>query len=95
MTHLISPAEIRRRRLALGLSQDELGELLSVAQNTIARWERDELEPEHPGMLKLAFDALENNWTLSKHTKDEIAQRKRRIEALGKRVRTNLNNLKS
>ena len=34
--------------LNLGLSQMELAEKLTVSQNTIARWERGELEPEHP-----------------------------------------------
>jgi transcriptional regulator with XRE-family HTH domain len=35
----VTPAELRERRVALGLSQTELAELLGVTQNTVSRWE--------------------------------------------------------
>lgn len=52
-------SEIRGYRERLKMTQVQLGEALNVARNTIARWERDELQPENPAMLKLALDQLE------------------------------------
>ncbi|MBI3977409.1 MAG: helix-turn-helix domain-containing protein [Chloroflexi bacterium] len=51
-------AKLRQRRLALGLSQEKLAQLLGVSANTIARWERGELGIRHPAMLGRALDAL-------------------------------------
>lgn len=39
----MTPAEIRRTRGALGLSQAEFGSLLHVAPTTISRWETGNL----------------------------------------------------
>lgn len=50
--------QIREKRTALGMTQAELGDALGVAKNTIARWERDELTPQSPEMLRLAFVGL-------------------------------------
>jgi putative zinc finger/helix-turn-helix YgiT family protein len=36
---LLSPEQIRQHRTALGLTQQELGDLLSVAVSTLSRWE--------------------------------------------------------
>jgi transcriptional regulator with XRE-family HTH domain len=41
---LMSGDELRERRLALRLTQEELANFLSVTPNTIARWERGERE---------------------------------------------------
>jgi DNA-binding transcriptional regulator YiaG len=63
----ISGTQIRRQREALGLSQAQLGRHLTVAANTIARWERGELKVEHPGMLLLALNELrQRNGSLSR-----------------------------
>lgn len=35
--------EVRRLRVQLGLTQVQLAELVGVASNSIARWERDEM----------------------------------------------------
>ena len=40
--------KIRNIREKLKLTQAELGERLGVAGNTVARWERGEVQPEHP-----------------------------------------------
>jgi DNA-binding transcriptional regulator YiaG len=37
-------AELRRLRKRMKLTQKELGEKLGVTENTVARWERDEVK---------------------------------------------------
>jgi transcriptional regulator with XRE-family HTH domain len=49
---------LRVTRELLGLTQEELGDALAVAKNTIARWEREEMKIENPRMLALALEAL-------------------------------------
>jgi predicted ATPase/DNA-binding XRE family transcriptional regulator len=55
----MGPADLRGRRQALHLSQADLGRALGVARNTVARWERGELEIHHAEMVALAMDLLE------------------------------------
>ena len=50
------PQKILQIRKRLGLSQAGLGELLGVAGNTVARWERGELAP--PKVAELAAEYL-------------------------------------
>jgi len=50
-------AKLRERRLALGLTQQALADKLEVTQNTVARWERDEMAS--PGFLHLALKWIE------------------------------------
>jgi transcriptional regulator with XRE-family HTH domain len=50
-------AKLRERRLALGLTQQALADKLEVTQNTVARWERDEMA--NPGFLHLALKWIE------------------------------------
>jgi transcriptional regulator with XRE-family HTH domain len=64
--------EIKRARLSLGLSQEELAQLFGTTGNTVARWERDESTPAYPGILRLAFEALQVR-KLS-HEDDELKQ---------------------
>ena len=51
--------EIRERRKKLGLTQVQLGEKLGIHSNTIARWEQDTLNIQHPELVSLALTALE------------------------------------
>src|SRR5579859_1400574 len=53
------PGDLRERRLRLRLSQAALAEALGVARNTVARWERNELEIRHPELVEMALDRLE------------------------------------
>ncbi len=55
--HLVkgNPKKIHRIRKRLGLSQAELGELLGVAGNTVARWERGELVPPKVAVLAAEY----------------------------------------
>lgn len=57
----VTGQSLRARREGMGLTQAELGELLSVTANAIARWERGEANIEHPGMLARALEALEQS----------------------------------
>ena len=50
--------EIKTTRLALGLTQVELGKALDVTGNAVALWERGERTPEAPAMLGAALDHL-------------------------------------
>ncbi len=51
-------AEIREARARLGLTQVQLADALGVSPNTLARWERGEIPPVHPTMLRLALERL-------------------------------------
>ena len=50
---------VRYMRRKAKLSQRELGDLLGVDQNTVARWERDERKP--PPYLVLALKHILEN----------------------------------
>ncbi|HYM62038.1 MAG TPA: helix-turn-helix domain-containing protein [Thermoanaerobaculia bacterium] len=49
---------LRALREELGMTQAQLGEQLGIPSNTIARWERGELQIEKPRTLALALRAL-------------------------------------
>ena len=49
------PADLRKQRLRLHLSQAALAEALGVARNTVARWERNELEIRHPELIQMGM----------------------------------------
>ncbi len=53
------PEEIKQKRIALNLTQEELAEKFGVERNTVARWERGVIAPQAIGMLRLAFQSLE------------------------------------
>ena len=53
----LPPARIRELRRQLDLTQDDAAELVGVARNTWARWERGEMDP-HPLMLAHLARAL-------------------------------------
>ena len=51
-------SDLRTFRDRLGLTQDQLGELIEVPRNTIARWEREELPIAKVRQLELALSAI-------------------------------------
>lgn len=53
------PEEIKQKRIALNLTQEELAKKFGVERNTVARWERGVIVPPALGMLRLAFQTLE------------------------------------
>ena len=60
----VTPAGLRARRRALGLSQRALAEAIGVSGNTIARWERGELTIGSPVLLGYALEHLERGGPL-------------------------------
>ncbi len=55
----VAGAELRARRQALGISLDVLSRRLDIPKNTVARWERGELEIRHAALLARALNDLE------------------------------------
>ena len=56
----MSGADLRRRRLSLGLTQAALAARLGISANSLARWERGEQRIGTPGLLDLALRQLEH-----------------------------------
>jgi DNA-binding transcriptional regulator YiaG len=46
-------AEIKRLRTRMGLTQAELAAELGVTENTVARWEREEMKMSEPAVRLL------------------------------------------
>jgi DNA-binding transcriptional regulator YiaG len=51
----MSPQELKRARLAMGLSQSGLAERLQTTRNTVARWERGEQTITHVTGLAIQY----------------------------------------
>ena len=56
----ITPETMKKYRLWLNLSQKRMAELLGVATNTYALWERGDKTPESPELVALGFESLLN-----------------------------------
>jgi transcriptional regulator with XRE-family HTH domain len=56
----LTPARLRARRQALGLSQEGLGRALGVSAKTVGGWERGEQPLANPVLLQLAIERLED-----------------------------------
>ena len=52
-------AQLRQHRERMGLSQSHLALRLGVTANTIARWERGAMRIQHPAIVALAMQRLE------------------------------------
>src|SRR5262249_52928163 len=57
----INAAQLKDRRRALGLTQQELASALGVTSNTVARWERGEREIGQPQLVEIAIERLEQH----------------------------------
>ena len=53
------PADLKARRLALGMTQAALARALGVDQGTISRWEAGRIAVASPAMLHLALERIE------------------------------------
>lgn len=56
----LSAAELRDRRLGLGMSQRQLAAEFGVTPTTLARWERGERAISNPVLVRLALDHLDD-----------------------------------
>lgn len=50
--------QLRAERKRLGLTQQQLADLLDVRQRTISEWERGEVTIRHQQILALALEAI-------------------------------------
>ncbi len=55
----MNSTDIKQRRHALNLTQEQLAGAFGISKNTVARWERGEREPDMPLILEMAFNWLE------------------------------------
>lgn len=56
----LNPELMRKYRLYLDFSQDEIASILGVSRKTYNQWENNSQEPESPKMIALSFEALLN-----------------------------------
>lgn len=66
--------EIKKRRLELGFSQEELANRFEIDVKLLQDWESAISSPPHPKLVELAFDALEGNWAISQQTQAEVTR---------------------
>lgn len=59
-TPALTPAGLKARRQALGLSQAELGDIIDASQAAIAQWETGARAPRNPAQVATALAAAEN-----------------------------------
>ena len=50
--------KLKETRKELGLTQKAFGDMLGISPNTIARYERGEMQPQHPVVLEMAIEYL-------------------------------------
>lgn len=74
----MTAGELRSRRLALGLTQDELATRLAVHRTTVNRWEAGALAIERPAMLRAMVDVIEADLAADPDWQEE---RNRRMQA--------------
>ena len=55
----MSGDDLRRRRLELGLSREELADVFRVDPRTLRRWECEKTAISAPGAVELALERLE------------------------------------
>lgn len=67
--------QIKQTRLALRLTQPQLGAELGVSAALIAQWERGEALPEHSRLLELALQQVQfehGYWVLDEATRQHL-----------------------
>lgn len=87
--------KLKEKRVSLGFTQKELADMLDTTGNTIARWERGEMQPQSWNMLWLALRALEVGRSETDAKKNEtLAMLSREIDEKMRRVNENSEFLK-
>lgn len=51
---MLTPAQIRELRLAMGYKTHEFAELMGVTEDTVWRWQRGDRHPTYKKMVKLS-----------------------------------------
>jgi transcriptional regulator with XRE-family HTH domain len=69
--------KLKELRNELGITQKELGALLGISSNTIARYERNEVQPQHSKTLELAILQLRMTPKLKKSVSRLMMSRER------------------
>lgn len=59
LARMMDGSELKRRRVLLGMSQEQLAKRLGVTQNAISRWESGKVTIRHDVILLLAMMYLE------------------------------------
>lgn len=77
-----SGKEIRTRRKALGLTQEEVGKRLNLSGVAVGYWERNESEPTGTNLVKLAKILKCNPADLVGLNTDELSEKERFAEAV-------------
>jgi transcriptional regulator with XRE-family HTH domain len=57
----VTGSELRQRRERLDLSQAQLARALDTSPNTVARWERGEMQIRMPGVLRFILTEMERD----------------------------------
>jgi len=79
----IPGAEIRARRVAMGLTQRQLAAELGLAQNSVARFERDVLRVSHPTLMRAALFLIEDRHRAERLMRTARRSGKGRIDVTG------------
>lgn len=82
----MNSTEIKKRRLALNMTQVQLAVALGVSSTTVAYWERGERQPEAPEMLSMAISWLEYQQPKSERHKKLMAQLNQSITESRERI---------
>lgn len=80
----LTPAGLRARRQALGLSQAELGDVIDASQAAIAQWETGTRAPRNPAQVAAALAAAEDR--LRRFTQQLTQTAKKHADHAGTRV---------
>lgn len=80
----LTPAGLRARRQALGLSQAELGDVIDASQAAIAQWETGTRAPRNPAQVAATLAAAEDQ--LRRFTQQLTQTAKKHADHAGTRV---------
>jgi transcriptional regulator with XRE-family HTH domain len=75
--------QLRKERKCLGLSQAKLGDALGVTANTVARWERGEMNIAQPQLIEAALRNLKEMESMSSYDRTMQLAREGNALALG------------
>jgi transcriptional regulator with XRE-family HTH domain len=80
---MLNGVELRKERKRLGLSQAKLADALGVTANTIARWERGEMNIAQPKLVEAALQNLKEIESMSSYDRTMQLAKEGNALALG------------